>query len=80
MFVAAFECSDARNVVNGGILETANVIAGVADEGQELTCCGVWFGLKHARSARRSANAIATRNACDKSIRDFDVVTTLTAF
>lgn len=85
MFVVDFERPDARRVIDSSILEPADLLAALADEGEELDVhldvmawhllvitLGVNFA--HAGSARQSANTVTAQNARYTSVGDFDVV------
>ena len=85
MFVVDFERPDARRVIDSSILEPADLLAALADEGEELDVhldvmawhllvitLGVNFA--HPRAARQPANAVTTQNARHACVGDFDAV------
>ena len=85
MFVVDFERPDARRVIDSSILEPADLLAALADEGEELdihldvmagnllvVTLGVDF--THPRAARQPTNAVTAQNARYTSVGDFDVV------
>lgn len=87
VFVIDFERPDARRIVDGGILEAPDFLAGFTDKGKELNIhldvvprnllvvtLGVDFA--HARSARQATNAIAAQNARYASVGYCDAVIT----
>lgn len=85
VFVVDFERPDAGCVVDGGILEPADLLPALAGEGEELDVhldvmtgnllvisLGVDFA--HAGSVRQSADAVAPEDACHPCVRDLDAV------
>lgn len=85
MFIIDLESPDARSVVNGCILEPADLLAALSDEGEELdvhldvmtwhlfvVTLGVDFA--HARSARQPANTVSPENARHACVGDCDAV------
>ena len=85
VLILDLERPDACRVIDSGILEPADLLAALANEGEELDVhldvmaghllvISLGMDFAHARSARQSANTVAPQNARHACIRDFDVV------